>query len=146
MKSFLSHAPKITFAVFVFLLGGCAGLKVTHVPPGESLNVALAQKPELVRLPAPTPEAGSVPGTVPAVEPELPGQSVVERVAEAYSRGEFCLAAGKDVEAIAAFEEAVKIDPAFTEAWQQLAALYEKQGDSKKALQAFRRAKKVAAH
>ena len=29
-----------------------------------------------------------------------------------------------------AFEEAVRIDPAFSEAWQQLAMLYEKKGNS----------------
>jgi len=40
-------------------------------------------------------------------------------------------------EAIAAFQEAVRIDPAFNEAWQKLAILYEKKGDSKKALDAF---------
>ncbi len=128
------------------MLSGCANLKVTHVPPGESLNVVLAKKPELIRLPEAAPEPQMLTGPVPAVEPELPGESIVERVAEAYSRGEFCLGAGKDDEAIAAFEEAVKIDPAFTEAWQQLAMLYEKKGNSKKALEAFRRAKKVAAH
>jgi Tfp pilus assembly protein PilF len=67
-------------------------------------------------------------------------------VAEAYSRGEFCIGAGKNDEAIAAFEEVVKIDPTFTEAWQQLAMLYEKKGNSKKAMEAFRRSKKIAVH
>jgi Tfp pilus assembly protein PilF len=67
-------------------------------------------------------------------------------VAEAYSRGEFCLGAGKDDEAITAFEEVVKIDPTFTEAWQHLAMLYEKKGNSKKAMDAFKRSKKVAVH
>jgi hypothetical protein len=84
-------------------------------------------------------------GPVAAVEPPMPADNTVERVGEAYSRGEFCLGAGKVDEAIAAFEEAVKIDPAFTEAWQNLAMLYEKKGNSKKAIEAFRRAKKVAA-
>jgi Tfp pilus assembly protein PilF len=65
-------------------------------------------------------------------------------VAEAFSRGEFCLNTGKDEEAIAAFQEAVKIDPTFTEAWQRLAVLYEKKGDNQKAIEAFRRSKKVA--
>jgi tetratricopeptide (TPR) repeat protein len=118
-------------------------MKVTHVPPGESLNLALAQKAELIRMPAPAPVA-TANGHVPAVEPELPGDSMMERTAEAFSRGEFCLAAGKDDEAIAAFQEAVKIDPAFTEAWQHLAMLYEKKGNSKKAMEAFRRSKKMA--
>ncbi len=148
MKSYLSSVCALSLSGFAILLGGCTSMKITHVPPGQSLNEALAQKPELVKLPAPTaaPNAAGAYGTIPAVEPELPGSSVVEQVAEAYSRGEFCLGAGKDEEAITAFGEAVKIDPAFTEAWQQLAMLYEKKGDSKKALEAFRRAKKVAAH
>ena len=47
-------------------------------------------------------------------------------------------------EAIKAFEEAVKADPKFTEAWQNLAVLYEKVGDEKKAVEAFRRSKKIA--
>ncbi len=134
-------------------MGGCANMKLTHVPPGESVEVALAKKAELIRMPAPPASAMTATGAagasgvhVPAVEPELPGTSTMERVAEAYSRGEFCLGAGKDDEAIAAFEEAVKIDPAFTEAWQQLAMLYEKKGSSKKAIEAFRRSKKIAAH
>ena len=46
------------------------------------MNERLAQKAELVRLPAPPPPA---PGTaVPVVEPALPGNSNMERVAEAY--------------------------------------------------------------
>ena len=52
--------------------------------------------------------------------------------------------AGKDDEAIAAFLEAVKIDPTFAEAWQRLAALYEKKGDNKRAIDAFRKSKKIA--
>ena len=41
-------------------------------------------------------------------------------------------------------EEAVKLDPTFSEAWEDLAVLYEKTGDAKKALEAFRKAKKLA--
>ena len=119
------------------LLGGC----VVHPPPGTSVEVALAKKAELVRLPAPPRSAGL---HVAAVEPELPSNSKVDRVAEAYTRGQFCMEAGKDEEAIAAFEEAVKIDPTFTDAWSKLAMLYEKLGQEKKALEAFRKSKKVA--
>jgi Tfp pilus assembly protein PilF len=77
-------------------------------------------------------------------DPGLPKSDNTAKVAEAFSRGEFCMNAGKDDEAIAAFQEAVRIDPNFTEAWQRLAALYEKKGDNKKAIEAFRRSKKVA--
>lgn len=119
-----------------------------HTPPGTAVKVALAQKPELVRLPGPppgTPDPLAV-GNLPVIEPELPGTSTVERVGEAFSRGQFCMEAGKDAEAIAAFEEAVKIDPTFTEAWQHLAILYAKLGQEKKSLEAFRHAKKLANH
>jgi tetratricopeptide (TPR) repeat protein len=149
MNPLLNVAKYFSLAGVALVLGGCASVKLTHIPPGESMNAAMAKKAELVRMPVaqtPAPALPGLPGHVPAVEPELPGNSTVERVAEAYSRGEFCLGAGKDDEAIAAFEEAVKIDPAFTEAWQQLAMLYEKKGSSKKAIEAFRRSKKIASH
>ena len=123
-----------------FLLPAALALTAcVHTPPGTSVNVALAKKAELVRLPG-TPTDGRMA----VIEPELPGNSTMERVAEAFSRGQFCMQAGKDAEAIAAFEDAVKIDPAFSEAWQHLAILYAKIGNEKKALEAFRRARKVA--
>lgn len=128
----------IPLSVMALVTGACV-----HTPPGTSVNVALAKKAELVRLPGPPP--GSLAAShLPVVEPELPGSSTVERVGEAFSRGQFCMQAGKDAEAIAAFEEAVKIDPGFSEAWQHLAILYAKTGQEKKALEAFHRAKKVA--
>jgi len=149
MNRLHSLARMFAFAGFSLIGGGCASFKnlqVVHIPPGQSMNEALAKKADLVRLPAPPKPAPGSPGSGPAVEPPLPGNSNVERVAEAYSRGEFCVGAGKNDEAIAAFEEAVKIDPTFTEAWQQLAMLYEKKGNSKKAMDAFKRSKKIAAH
>ncbi len=126
-------------------LGACSHVQITHVPPGQSLGVAMARKADLVRMPAPPP------GTVvqqpqPATSPSA-GMKEGDRlshVADAFSRGEFCMNAGKDDEAIAAFEEVVKTDPTFTDAWQRLAALYEKKGDNKKAIEAFRRSKKIA--
>ena len=132
---------RLILSLAILALAACV-----HTPPGTSVRVALAQKAELIRMPGPPP------GTVAAadgrsaviVEPELPGNSTMERVAEAFSRGQFCMQAGKDAEAIAAFEEAVKIDPSFNEAWQHLAILYEKMGQEKKALEAFRHARKVA--
>lgn len=107
------------------------------------MEVALAQKPEVVRL-APT-------AAVAAVAPVKPktgaagGASVLpektEQVADAYSRGEFCMGTGKDDEAITAFQEAVKIDPSFADAWSKLAALYEKTGQDKLAMEAFKHSK-----
>jgi len=143
----------------IAIFGGCSQLSpknlfsgIAHTPPGTAVDVALARKPELVRMPL-SPAAASeraaavaAPGGAgaPAAEPDLPRDDSVGRVADAYSRGNFCMQAGNDADAITAFEEAVKIDPTFTEAWQNLAALYEKRGDEKKAVEAYRRAKKLA--
>ncbi len=111
-----------------------------HTPPGTSVEIALARKAELVKLPAPAPLP---PGASPAVEPPLP-DSRTEKIADAFTRGNFCMRAGNDSEAITAFEEVVTIDPSFSMAWQNLSILYEQTGDSKKAMEAFRRSKKVA--
>jgi len=51
--------------------------------------------------------------------------------------------AGQNAEAITAFEEAVKHDPDFTDAWGKLAILYQKGGQSAKATEAFRKAKRL---
>jgi len=147
MNSRLSFAPVAASVIATLLLGACAHiphLQVTHVPPGQSLDVALAKKPDVVRLPAPPQPTVAVVRKVPAVEPDLPKSDNISLAAEAFSRGEFCMNAGKDDEAIAAFQEVVKIDPTFVEAWTRLAALYEKKGDNKKAIDAFRRSKKIA--
>jgi Flp pilus assembly protein TadD len=116
-----------------------------HTPPGTSVEVALAKKPELVRLPQ-APQLAAKPDApkMPAVEPTLPADNKTEKIAEAYTRGGFCMEAGKDQEAIAAFQEAVTLDPTFTDAWQNLALLYEKTGDQKRAVEAFRKSKKIA--
>ena len=129
-------------AAVALALGACGHVELTHVPPGESLAVAMAKKPQLVRLPAPPPGAVTQQGSSPNTG--MREGDKISHVAEAYSRGEFCMNAGKDDEALAAFQEVVRLDPTFTEAWQRLAALYEKKGDNKKAIEAFRRAKKIA--
>lgn len=142
----MNPQPSLRALAASFVLAGCA---VTHTPPGTSVEVALAKKGELVKLPAPALSPGSASAgsgvNVPAVEPPMPEKdALTEKVAEAYSRGIFCLRAERDVEAVEAFEEAVKLDPTFTDAWENLAALYEKAGDPKKALEAFKKAKKLA--
>lgn len=138
------------FARFAFATASLALTSCVHTPPGTSVEIALAKKAQLVRLPLPTQTTVVPPGAAPrvsAVEPPLPeGGGVVEQVGEAYSRGMFCLEAGRTEEAIAAFEEAVKLDPNFSDAWHKLALLYEKAGDAKKAIEAFKKAKKIARH
>ena len=126
------------------LVCGCV-----HTPPGTSVEIALAKKAQLIRLPmtAETPRVAHAGSNVfvPPVEPELPiMEDRVEAEAEAFTRGKFAMEEGKDVEAIAAFEETVRIEPAHQEAWQILATLYEKTGAEKKAMAAFRKSKTVA--
>lgn len=119
-------------------LGAMAGACV-HTPAGTPVEVALAKKAEVVRLPpTPLPLRASAPSSGAKADPEAEKTALV---AEAYSRGEFCMNAGKDEEAIAAFREVVKLDPTFTEAWNRLAALFERSGNEKESLNAFRHAK-----
>ena len=51
--------------------------------------------------------------------------------------------AGQNAEAITALEQTVKIDPDFTDAWGKLAILHQKNGDSLKATEAFKKAKRL---
>lgn len=119
------------------------------------MEVALAKRAEVHRFPTPPEPVQPPPGAaatvaanvnVPAVEPDLPAIDKTELVADAFSRGQFCMKTGNEADAILAFREAVKVDPTFSEAWQNLAVLYEKAGESAKALEAFRNAKRVASH
>jgi Tfp pilus assembly protein PilF len=69
------------------------------------------------------------------------GTSATERAADFDSRGNFAMQAGQTNEAIAAFEHALKLAPGFTDSWGKLAFLYLKQGNSAKAIDAFKKAK-----
>ncbi|MEQ1851368.1 MAG: tetratricopeptide repeat protein [Chthoniobacteraceae bacterium] len=69
------------------------------------------------------------------------GANATERAAEIYGRGSFAMQVGQNEEAIAAFEQALKLAPDFAEAWGRLAVLYLKEGKSAKAVEAFRKAK-----
>jgi tetratricopeptide (TPR) repeat protein len=131
------------------LLTGCAGL--VHVPPGNSVEVVLAQKPEVLKTPEPPPQmamvatSGTAPGAyIKPVEPELPTNDRVEAVAEAFTRGKDAFDAGENDAAISAFEQAVELEPTFAEAWKHLAIAYEKAGKADKAKQAFRHSKDLA--
>ena len=137
------------FAVAAALVAGAC----VHTPPGTSVEIALARKPELVRLPQPPPPPPEMIAVMepqeplPAPEPALADMNDrLEAVADAYTQGKFAMDENKDREAIAAFEETVKLDPGHVEAWQNLAVLYERVGDQKKALIAFRNAKRIARH
>jgi tetratricopeptide (TPR) repeat protein len=121
------------------VLAGCAYIK--HVPPGQSLSEAMAKKPELVALPTPTP---APPAVLAAEEAPLPAQT--EKVADAFTLGNLCLQQGRYADAIAAFETAVKADPNFADAWNNLAIAYQDTGQNDKAMAAFKRYKTVAVH
>jgi tetratricopeptide (TPR) repeat protein len=145
MKTFF----RISLAcIAVGAAGGCV-----HTPPGTSVEIALAKKAQLIRLPVTaqvpmlaTTTGGSRP-PLPFVEPELPIiDDRIEAEAEAFTRGKFAMADGNDEEAIGAFEQTVQFDPTHQEAWENLAVLYEKAGSEKKAVEAFRKSKNLARH
>jgi tetratricopeptide (TPR) repeat protein len=129
---------------------GCA--HVVHVPPGASLQVALARKPEVIRVPAPAASSlvadNAAPGSraisIPDVEPGLPINDRIEAGPEAYARGVDLMANGKNAEAIAALEQAVQTDPNYAEAWHRLGVAYEKAGNAEKAREAFRHSQGAA--
>jgi Tfp pilus assembly protein PilF len=62
-------------------------------------------------------------------------------VADLVARGDFAMQVGQYAEAIAAFEQVLKSDRNYSEAWGRLAFLYIKEGDSAKAVEAFKKAK-----
>ncbi len=109
----------------------------------------MARKPELVALPPPPAPpvnvAGAASQTLPpgAAQPPLPE---TESVADAFTLGNLCLQQGRYPEAIDAYETALKGDPSFAEAWNNLAIAYQDIGQDGKAMAAFRKYKMVAVH
>ncbi len=128
------------------LLTGCSCVK--HVPPGQSLSAATAKRPTLVALPAPPPQAIPVAYAPPPANSNLAQGPMpeTEQVADAYTLGNLCLQQGRYPEAIAAYEAALKGDPDFAEAWNNLAIAYQDLGQDDKAMEAFRKYKTVAMH
>ena len=138
-----SHLPLL---LSLAALAGCA--HVVHMPPGTSVELALARKPEVLKMPsAPLLAQNSAPRVrnlnLPPVEPTLPMNDSEGGVADAYSRGRDALEAGKNTEAINYLKQAVQNDPRFTDAWQQLAVAYEKDGQTAKAKEAYQHSKSV---
>ena len=127
------------------LLAGCAYIR--HVPPGQSLSAAMAKRPELVALPAPPPQTitAESDAPLPADPTQLPTMQT-EQVADAFTLGNLCLQQGRYKDAIAAFQTALKDDPSFAEAWNNLAIAYQDAGQDDKAMEAFRKYKMVAVH
>ncbi len=162
------HSPKpmktarsfqlLATALATFHFAACSGLQITHVAPGKSAAAALAERNAAQAMPVEATATADIPVAIPThaqlpaeALPPLPagavqipnGTAAAEGVADAYSRGTFAMQAGQTGEAIAALEQAVKLDPDFTDAWGKLAILYQKSGDSLKATEAFKRAKRL---
>jgi tetratricopeptide (TPR) repeat protein len=144
-------------AILAVSLCGC-GSQFTRVKPGQSARQALAERnaplPLVPMAPGEMPTAVNQPNPGPLMPPPLPGDirpdpsvpeanDAVNKVADAYTRGTFAMQAGQDAEAITALEEAVKLDPNFTDAWTKLVKLYERTGNPAKAAQAYKKLKQL---
>lgn len=151
----------LALRAFPAILAGLAAAgcgQFAHVPPGQSVEVALARQPEVIRMGAVEPTAGTDTDqpayTGPAVEPELPSidltdvpsqDIVVEDVSSYVARGDALMQDGKTAEAIDAYLAATQVDPTFSIAWRNLALAYQNAGDTPKAMDAFRHYKTFAA-
>jgi len=149
----------LTAALAAFHFAGCSGVEYAHVAPGKSASAALAERKHGAEAPVATaakagtmPVAATTPAALPSAPlPPLPSGNVTipgnngagDAVAESYSRGTFAMQAGQNAEAISALEQTVKLDPDFTDAWGKLAILYQRSGDSLKATEAFKKAKRL---
>lgn len=159
----LFHATRF-LAAGILTLGftACSKVEYTHVAPGKSAAAAIAARnapppaaPAPGNLPTlPSTSVASRSKSVPQHIDMLPGlptdgaasssnSAAANGAADAYTRASFAMQAGQDAEALKAFEETVKLDPDFTDAWGKMALLYSKSGQSAKATEAFKRAKKL---
>ena len=146
MKTFAAPIACFAFAAGA-LFSGCAYIK--HVPPGQSLSAAMARKAQLIALPEPPPQQ-NVAALDTTADPTLPVQAgpppQTEQVADAFTLGNLCMQQHRYAEAIAAYQQAVKNDPTFADAWNNLAIAYQNSGQDDKAMEAFREYKMVADH
>jgi|GEM_PF-811618 len=141
------------------VLAGC-GAEFTRVKPGQSARLYLQNKnnPPVAPavavagadgLPANPTKGAAGPLTPPPLPditplPSLPDTGdTASRVADAYTHGSFAMQAGQDGEAIASLEEAVRLDPNFSDAWTKLVKLYERTGNAKKAAEAYKKLKQL---
>ena len=149
------HLCCTLLAACSFLSAGCGNVQFTHVKPGESARMAVMAKNAPVAKALPQP--GAAPQAISAAnaaaiqplpnipfDPALPDPSnTADKVAELYTKGSFAMQAGQIGEAIVALEEAVALDPNFSDAWSKLVILYQRAGKDDKATSAYKKAKKL---
>jgi len=119
------------------ILGGCGHVAFTHAAPGTAVDVKLAKRAEVVPTPTPKPVA--------VISPNMPSsrESMTETIADYFTLGNLMMQEQKYTDAIKAYESAVKLDPTFSEAWNHLAICYQDTGQSKKAVEAFKKYKMI---
>jgi hypothetical protein len=134
---------------------GCGNAQFTHVKPGQSARMAvliqtapIAQQRKLLAKPgSPTRKSPEHYAEIEALALDVPAPGLpdanppVAQAAELFARSGTAVRAGQTGEAILALEEAVHIDPAFTDAWSQLANLYQNAGQAAKANEASKKAR-----
>jgi hypothetical protein len=152
----VNHRLSILLLPALLFAGGCSKVEFTHVKPGQSARLHAMTRTAPLGQPIAKPVPGQ-PGAMSAANaaaiqplpdivpmPALPDpNNVGEKVAELYTRGSFAMQAGQTGEAIIALEEAVQLDPNFSDAWSKLVILYQKAGKEDQALQAYKKAKKL---
>ncbi len=159
MKTQPSLPPYSLVFLFISLLtaaalSGCS-TPLTHVKPGQSAWLSLAVSPNVVGtqggLPPPVAVGpSSIPGQgnsgrplYPDLHLALPGRDdVAQNPGDILSSADFAMQTGQTGEAIVAFEGVVRRQPTSGAAWAKLASLYERAGDTKNAVRAFKEAKK----
>ena len=134
-------------AIATSFFAGCGAIH--RVPPGQSVAFAMAKKADLVAVPLqtrPVSRADADAGAAAAhPEPELPAlSSDVEKVADSFTLGNLHMEQGQYPEAITAYQQALKVNPNFAEAWSKLAVAYQNAGQDKKALEAYRKYKALS--
>ena len=138
------------------LVAGCGNVDFTHVKPGESARLAVLTRNAPVAKAVPPAGAPARVGVSAAntaaiqplpdlpPDPALPDPSnTADKVAELFTKGSFAMQAGQIGEAIVALEEAVALDPNFSDAWSKLDTLYQRAGKDDKATAAYKKAKKL---
>jgi len=134
-----SRRGSIAFAIYcVTLLGGCGHVAFTHAPPGTSVQIATAKRAQAVPTPTPIPVATTT-------QPDMPSsrETMTETIADYFTLGNLMMQEEKYPEAIKAYENAVRLDPTFSDAWNHLAICYQNTGQQEKAIEALKKYKAI---